>query len=540
MLRERQHLHEVAVAQRRGVVRQPLVDRQHVARQRCDAQLRRQLPRGQRRRHLTLLHAVLRLQHHAHRTARRLPQLEAVVHEEGVDHGGRLVAQARHVEQVRPQRLERPVRRAGPARPDLLVMEAQLVAHEPLFVLHLLIHPLVVIVQVLLVFPVCGKAVLSDVVHLVRADLHLDRHACLAIDRLVQRLVAVGLLYHAHKVLGALGHAAVELLHCALRKVAVMLVSRNHDAQRNEVVNSVDRRHAVGHHLAPNRVEIFRAARDVLIYDAALVERRLDRRHGRLERRGVLPRAHRRTHRLVLLRVQHRERCVLQVSLDAPATQPVGHHGVDVERLLRERRPCRLWQPRARRHLVHTVSEFDKHRLHVLHRKHHAAKLLVVHLAAVAAIQVGDRRDRRHAVDERDDVAWHELLQLRAEHLVIMQHVSQQARGDRLLVHAVVCKRERREHAVAEHRRAVMALLIGVRPPRNHVRVDHQLRLEHVVALLHTHTSVGRSQGAMTVREQAAAARAPRQARGRGCSKGSTACERRVMAAVAGVGARVA
>mmetsp|Transcript_20701 Transcript_20701/g.45562 ORF Transcript_20701/g.45562 Transcript_20701/m.45562 type:complete len:219 (-) Transcript_20701:592-1248(-) len=104
VLMHRQHLHEVAIAQQRGaaLLRQPLVDREHVARQAGHAELARQLCRRQRRAHLALLNAVLRLQHHAHAAAVGRRQLEAVVHQERVDLGASH-RQPRHVEQVGAQ-----------------------------------------------------------------------------------------------------------------------------------------------------------------------------------------------------------------------------------------------------------------------------------------------------------------------------------------------------------------------------------------------------------------------------------------------------
>ena len=90
----------------------------------------------------------------------------------------------------------------------------------------------------------CRKPVLRNVVHLGGTDLHLDGQQGLlllldALDqhRLMQGLVAVGLLDVADEVLGALGQGAEELLHRALRDVAVVLVARHDHAQRNHVVD---------------------------------------------------------------------------------------------------------------------------------------------------------------------------------------------------------------------------------------------------------------------------------------------------------------
>ena len=131
---------------------------------------------------------------------------------------------------------------------DLLGVEVDLqVLHELLRIAHLLLEfeqlpqPLEIALVALiadaafLVLPVRRDAFLGAAVHLLAADLHLERHALLADDRRVERLVAVG-PRHRHEVLDPAGHRRPRLVDDAERGVAV-LHRRGDDAQRDEVVD---------------------------------------------------------------------------------------------------------------------------------------------------------------------------------------------------------------------------------------------------------------------------------------------------------------
>mmetsp|Transcript_23592 Transcript_23592/g.60283 ORF Transcript_23592/g.60283 Transcript_23592/m.60283 type:complete len:289 (+) Transcript_23592:2166-3032(+) len=259
-------------------------------------------------------------------------QLEAVVAQERVHsqvvHGATL-----GVQQVHAQPLERRVDLGRAVGAHLLVVHAQLVVGQPLLVLHLLVQPLVLVAQLLLVLPVGSEAVLSNVVHLVRADLHLHQQVVLAVDGLMQALVAVGLTLVLDVVLGAVGHGAVALLHDAQRHVAVVLVGHHH-TQRRHVVHLGQVGDARGLHLQPDAVQVLGAARDVLVLHTARVQPSLDLGNGALQSHGVLALGNLCLERLIILGVQNRERQVLQFCLEAPHSQAVGHHGKDVEGFL--------------------------------------------------------------------------------------------------------------------------------------------------------------------------------------------------------------
>ncbi len=94
---------------------------------------------------------------------------------------------------------------------DLEVLDEFLRVGHLLLVLEELPHPLEIALvaliadAALLVFPVRRNTFLRHAVHLDGADLHLERHAVLADDRRVQRLVAVG-ARHRDEVLDAARH----------------------------------------------------------------------------------------------------------------------------------------------------------------------------------------------------------------------------------------------------------------------------------------------------------------------------------------------
>ena len=89
-----------------------------------------------------------------------------------------------------------------------------------------------------LVFPVRRDALFRVAVHFLGANLHLERHAALADDRCVQRLIAVR-PRHRDEILDAARHRRPRLVNDAERRVAV-LHALGDDAQRHEVVDLIE------------------------------------------------------------------------------------------------------------------------------------------------------------------------------------------------------------------------------------------------------------------------------------------------------------
>ncbi len=174
----------------------------------------------------------------------------------------------------------------------------------------------------LLVGPVRGHAVLGVLMHLARADLHLERTAGVVLDHRVQRLVAVGL---------GLGDVVVEL---AVDRAVALVDAPQHGVAGGDVVDDhaygADVEHVVevqllAAHLLPDAVDVLGPALDVgtdagggqhvhqllaerddagLALHAALVQQPGDA--------------------AVLVGLEEAERQVLQLPLDLPDAQPVG------------------------------------------------------------------------------------------------------------------------------------------------------------------------------------------------------------------------
>ena len=104
----------------------------------------------------------------------------------------------------------------------------------------------------------------------------------------------------------------------------------------------------------------------------------------------------------VPLRVQHREREVLELPLHVGDAEPVRERRVDVERLLRDPQLLGLRQRRDRAHVVEAVGELDEQDADVLrHRDEHLAqrrRLLRLLGVELEPVELGD------AVDDRGDV----------------------------------------------------------------------------------------------------------------------------------------
>ena len=124
-----------------------------------------------------------------------------------------------------------------------------------------------------LVLPVRRDALLGDPVHLLGADLHLERQAALADDRRVQRLVAVR-PRHRDEVLEPSRHRRPHLVDDAEHRVAVLDAARDH-AQREEVVDLIER-DLLPLELLVDRPEALDAAVDRHDRNLRLVELRLE------------------------------------------------------------------------------------------------------------------------------------------------------------------------------------------------------------------------------------------------------------------------
>ncbi len=322
----------------------------------------------------------------------------------------------------------------------------------------------------LLVDPVRGDAELGHLVHLVRADLDLQRPALGPDHGRVQRLVHVE-LGHRDEVLEAARQRLPQRVDHADRAVAVLDRVDDH-AHRGEVVDLVELAALLGH-LRVDRVEVLGAARrsaprcrprraracryspasdDVALALVALLgDQALDL--------------------LVLARVQRREREVLELPLDRVDTQAVRQRRVDLERLARLLHLLLLRHRVDRAHVVQAVGELDQDDPHVGgHRDHHLA--VVVRLRLVARLE-GDAGQLRDAVDDRRDLLAEALAHLLDRRRGVLDRVVQQRRAQRLGVQAHARADPRHADRVHDEVLARLAPLVGVVLAGEHERVLH-------------------------------------------------------------------
>mmetsp|Transcript_19384 Transcript_19384/g.33487 ORF Transcript_19384/g.33487 Transcript_19384/m.33487 type:complete len:227 (-) Transcript_19384:1134-1814(-) len=223
----------------------------------------------------------------------------------------------------------------GAKKPDLPVMQSKLVSCNPLLVLNLLLQPLILRRQLLLVLPVCCKTIFCNVVHLVRANLHLYRLPSLAVYCLVQALVSISLLLLLDVIFVPIGYTVVHLLYTAHGLIALVLVGHHHP-ERCHIVHLVHVCDAACLHLAPHSIQALGTATDVLIGQAACIKLLLDTRNCGFQRSWILPGSHGMLHACMLLWVQDCKSQIFKLCLEAPHSQSVGHHAEHIKGL-----PCK-------------------------------------------------------------------------------------------------------------------------------------------------------------------------------------------------------
>ena len=186
----------------------------------------------------------------------------------------------------------------------------------------------------MLVFPVSRKPAFGDVLHALRADLHLDPYAVGSHDGRVQRLVAV-CLGHRDPVAQTVGFGGVDVGDRRVDLPALCLFGGERqgfedDADGEQVVDLLEG-DLLSLHLAPNGVDAFQASRNLVIEVVAvqcgddrsveLVDELAARSLALLQFSGDLG---------ILLReaVLHAE--VLQLALDRVEPEPVCQGGEEV------------------------------------------------------------------------------------------------------------------------------------------------------------------------------------------------------------------
>ena len=242
-----------------------------------------------------------------------------------------------------------------------------------------------------------GDAVFGDLVHLLGADLDLERDAVRTDDGGVERLVHVW-LGRADIVLETTQNGTVKVVDDAEHVVAVGH-GVDDDAEREEVEHLVHRL-ILRVHLAVDAVGMLHAAVDLEIRDVLLLQARLNLRLHAVHKGLVLGLLGReRAGDLVVADgVQILEGQILKLPLDALHTEAVGDGRVNFHRF--ERLLPLLFRRLVLHgaHVVRAVGQFDENDADVLgHGHEHLAQVLhlLFFLAGVLhARQLGDALDQ--------------------------------------------------------------------------------------------------------------------------------------------------
>ncbi len=273
----------------------------------------------------------------------------------------------------------------------------------------------------LLVAPVRGHAVFGEAVHLLGADLHLERAAVVADHDGVQRLIAVR-LGPRDVVVELARHRLPEMMHDAEHRIAILDVG--HDHAKCPHVVELGKIELLAAHLAPDAVDVFRPAADLGrdLCGGQLPLEPLDRMRDVGFALGALL-VEQLGDTLVGDRVLEAEREILEFPLQLPDAEPVRERRVDIERLARHvgrrlqlggRIVAQRLQPRG---------EPDHHHADVLReREQHLAQRLDLRapfgLCVTAAVARLARRDQADGAELQQLAGvGHQPRDLRAEAL---------------------------------------------------------------------------------------------------------------------------
>ena len=285
-----------------------------------------------------------------------------------------------------------------------------------------------------LVAPMRGHAVLGMLVHLVGADLHLERLALRAHHRRMQRLVVVR--FRARDVVVELAlYRGPQVVHHAEHRVALADVLHDH-AHRADVVELLER-HALAAHLPPDRIDMLRPPLD---------RARLDARPGELLAQGgdealdvglavETPLVQELRDLLVDLGLVVAERVVLQLPLHLRDAEPVGERREELQRLAPRGAANRVVGLGDAAQVHHALGELDQHHAHVLgDGEEHLAQLLHVHAGGVEGL---DPPGTRQALQQRGELGAEVGLHRVEVELGLGDRLAHDRRGHRLGVRAL-------------------------------------------------------------------------------------------------------
>jgi len=278
----------------------------------------------------------------------------------------------------------------------------------------------VVGVDVRLVEPVRGDAGLGNLVHVLGANLDLDRYTGRTEQYRVQGLVAVR-FGNGDVVLELARQRFVQVMDDAEHPIASLDIV-NDDADGVDIEHLGQRQPLVGH-LAVDAVEVFFAPNDAgveLFLAQAILDRGLKPLHDLASVAACL--VYRLLDYAVTHRVEGRKAKILEFQADGVHAEPVGDRHVDIERFAGDAAALGRHHHRQCAHVVQTVGELD-----------HLAEILRLRLVGILKLHLGQLAD---PVDHLGDL----VAELAGQHLLgdlgVLDDVVQQCRDDARHVHA--------------------------------------------------------------------------------------------------------
>ena len=281
----------------------------------------------------------------------------------------------------------------------------------------------------------CGKTILRLVVHLARANLHLNPAPALAHQRGVQGLIAVGFGI-GEPVAETVGVGLIGARTDAVDAEAVVLflfrVARHQRVEdnphRQQVVDLIEG-HVLVLHLHPHAVGAFDARLDVIV--VALLVQLLANRDDELLVGGFQLGAYGLNlfaDLLVDLGLFVLEAEVFQFLLDFVEAEAVGQRRVDIQRLARYLVLFMLGLRTECSHIMKAVADLNQDDADVVA---HGQQQLAERLSLCRCLLAKDAaRDFREAIYDLRNLRTEEVLQVGNGELGVLHHVVQQRRAD--------------------------------------------------------------------------------------------------------------
>ena len=250
----------------------------------------------------------------------------------------------------------------------------------------------------------CGESELGVCMHVVRANLHLERASSVSDHARMQRLVLIA--FRTRDVVVELArHERPQRMHDAERGVTVRDV-RHQYAQCANVVQGREFE-PLFLHLPPDRIDMFRSSGDVgfdsgraqcgFEFAAHARDPRFALATGFVEQVGDAS---------VDIGLQEAEREILEFPLELPYAKPVRQRRVDVDREFGKRAPFRLGQFRRCAHAHELACKKNEYNTQVADDcEQQAAKSFGAAACTARGIQQPDAFGGALAFDEIDDLA---------------------------------------------------------------------------------------------------------------------------------------